>query len=388
MYIYILAMLITLIFMLFAMEYKRVYKKMYKLNKYNEKEDTLYCQSKKHTLMLKKLKATKRKFYIFATLSAIPLFVVGAIRYDVGTDYMYTYYPNFIKILNGENAYTEIGFVYLNKFIQLFTHNATWLFVITSALFVGVLFKCIYDYSKNPIISLAVVFFACIYFFSLNNVRQAISAVIMLASYKHIRKNNFTEFLIYDLIACIFHYSSLLLIPVYIFINWKFVKKHFLSIAIVLTVGLGFIAKILLIIISNTKYSYFIESSFNNGQTTTINIIYGFFVLVIAFVVLYKDRKKDKSAWVLLCMQFFYFLVSYLSIFIPISEMISRIAFFFLIYNVLLIPYLCYKIKINTNRYCLLLTYFGVYFMYFYYYIVMKGYYQVLPYKTIFFNIG
>ena len=34
-------------------------------------------------------------YYGYFILALIPLTILGGIRYDVGTDYMFTYYPNF-----------------------------------------------------------------------------------------------------------------------------------------------------------------------------------------------------------------------------------------------------------------------------------------------------
>lgn len=324
------------------------------------------------------------KYIICLILVSLFFSILGGIRYDVGTDYMYTYYPNFYKILAGSKEYSEFGFYLINKFIQLFTTDVTWLFILTSFLYSILILNVIIKYSKNYFVSMVVLFLSCIYFFSLNNVRQAIAAAILLNGIPYIIEKKFIKFLILILLASIFHYSCVVLIPVYFFINFKFIKKNYMIIILSIILLSKPLSDLLILILSHTKYAYFFNSHYANGKVTYVNIIYGAILLLISVVILYKRRLTDNFAWLLLCVQFFNFWMYFLSFYIPVSEMISRIAYYFWIYQIILIPYLISVKKKNEIKIILFGGYTIIYFVYFYYYIIMQGYYKVLPYQSIF----
>ena len=137
MFVYLFAFALTILFIQRAAFY---YNNLYKLKStcFNNDIEQGYN---------KRLKCCRRKYYFFFLLAFFPLFFIAAVRYDVGTDYLYTYVPNFLKILNGDLPYSEWGFNQLNKFIQLFTTNPQWLFVITAFIFTFLIIQTIVRYS-------------------------------------------------------------------------------------------------------------------------------------------------------------------------------------------------------------------------------------------------
>jgi transmembrane protein EpsG len=218
----------------------------------------------------------------------------------------------------------------------------------------------------------------------LNNIRQSIAAIIVLEAYPYLVDKKLVKYIIVTLIATIFHISALIAIPVYFIVNNDIVRKYLFSFCLTLCILLPILAKFALYLISHTKYEYFLVSEFNNGDANTVNIIYGFVYFVISFILLYKDRMRYKEVYVLLIMQFFYFFVSIISIFIPVSEMISRIASYFLYYQILLIPYIVYREYKISGKIIFLTFYTLTYGIYMVYFIVLKGYHSVLPFKFCF----
>lgn len=330
------------------------------------------------------LREYKLHYYLYFLLAFFPLFFVAAVRYDVGTDYFYTYVPNFLKILKGEEPYSEWGFNQLNKFIQLFTDNPQWLFVVTGLIYSFVLIQTIVRYSENVSISVLVVLFSCIFFVFLNNMRQSISVILFLRAFPYIVKGEFFKYLICVLLGCIFHFSAVIMIIPCVFANLKIVRKNFALFAIAITVLLPVLCKVMEIVLMNTKYEYFFVSHFNDGNVTTVNIVYHFAFFVLSYIILGNRIMKDKKAFVLLFMQFLAFWVSCISIFIRISEMISRLTVYFQVYQILLVPY-CVKVQKDSSGKALYLSsYFIAYGLYLVYYIVINGYHHVLPYQWIF----
>lgn len=370
MYIYLLGFLLTGIFFYFA-------HKFYNLNNKNK---TIYNSIT--------LNSKYYKYYItFFILSLLPLGLISGLRYDVGTDYMYTYYPAFYKILDGNFHYSEFGFTLLNKIIGILTNNAIWLFIVTSFIFMYCLLKGIIKYTPNAIISVIVIFLSLIYFTSLNNVRQLVAVAICFLGFKEILRRRFLYYLFYILIAMQFHLTSILMIPVYFLINFKFIQKKFLFWMIVGAIIVCVTSPLFLLIISKTKYEYFFNSYFTNYEKTYINLLYSFVYLVLSYMLLYKSITRNKLNYALLVMQYFFFLLQLLSFFIPASEVILRLSQYFIIYQTILIPILVYTQKETTKNLwgaLILLFYISTYFLYFYNFIIVKGYHEILPYRSIF----
>lgn len=376
MIVYLVAFVFTLIFVRYAALYYNKIKAIKSnsgVSRMLNKEDNLS--------LLRKYRLYYILFFLFAIF---PLFFVAAVRYDVGTDYFYTYVPNFLKILNGESPYTEWGFNQLNRFIQLFTDNPQWLFVVTSLIFTFVLIQTIVRYSSNVSISVIVVLLSCVFFVFLNNVRQLIAAVFFLRAFPYIKNRNFLKYVVCMLLGCVFHLSALVMILPYFIVNFKFIRKNFALIAVLATLLLPFFAQVMKVIIMNTKYKYFFDSEFNNGNVTVINIIYNLFFFIVSYTVLYKRLNVDKTAYVLIFMQFLAFLVSALSLFISISELISRFTTYFQIFQILLIPYCFTTLTNKTDKVIYLSGYILAYALYLIYFIILKGYHHVLPYHWIF----
>ena len=104
----------------------------------------------------------RNRFFLY--LSALPLFLISALRFGIGTDYFYTYYPGFRVIANGGHMHFELLFHWLVKFIAIFTHDPQWLFVVTSFLFIFIVYNNIYRISKNIPMALVVFFLSYVYF--------------------------------------------------------------------------------------------------------------------------------------------------------------------------------------------------------------------------------
>lgn len=332
------------------------------------------------------IKASNNKKYIlFEILAFLPLFLVSALRYGIGTDYFFTYVPNFFKILQGESfVYTEIGFILINKFIQLFSTNYQWVFVITSFVFCAFFINSATKYSNNAVISVFVLFISCVFFISLNNVRQAVAAIIIASSYPYIAKGNAITFAFFIFCAIIFHITAVIMLIPFAIINIKAFKKYFEAFACIALFSLPIICKIFVALLKNTKYYYYFLSHFNSGDVSYITIAYHLIFFLVAYFILKDKINFDNKAFALLIMQYFALFVSCAGLFIKIPEMITRIALFFQVFHLFLVPYCLEKAKTFKLKACLCFGYTGLYLFFLSYYVVILGYYEVLPYKWIF----
>lgn len=172
--------------------------------------------------------------------------IVVGFRYQVGVDWE-NYKEVFIHIKNNPSIQfldqtDEPGFFYINKIIAGLGLGYQWMFFTVAFISWMFLFKSV---PKNILPFFIFFLFADEYFFwSMNGVRQFVAIGIFLFSIHFIINRNFWYYLISILFASLFHYSALLLIPVYFIpfsrlynqkfwffvfiISFFFSKSHFL----------------------------------------------------------------------------------------------------------------------------------------------------------------
>jgi hypothetical protein len=176
--------------------------------------------------------------------------IVVGFRYQVGVDWE-SYKEVFFHIKNNPSIQffdqtDEPGFFYINKIIAGLGLGYQWMFFTVAFISWFFLFKSV----PKTILPFFIFFlFADEYFFwGMNGVRQFVAIGIFLFSIHFIINRNFWYFLISVFIASLFHYSALLLIPIYFipfsrFYNQKFwflafAVSFFFSQSIVLVNGL------------------------------------------------------------------------------------------------------------------------------------------------------
>lgn len=141
--------------------------------------------------------------------SMITPILVSACRYGIGTDYFYTYIPQFKAIARGSRSYYEYGFYLLNKVIALFTDNGQWLIAICSVLTIGICYRQIFKQSKSYILSISLFYLSFFYFISLNNVRQALASALLLIGIDKLIHGEKIKFIFWGLIASSLHRVSI-----------------------------------------------------------------------------------------------------------------------------------------------------------------------------------
>ena len=73
-------------------------------------------------------------------MAFLPFFLVSALRYDLGTDYLRRYNFDYHRIANGIDVKNmEIGFKTIIRICLLFSQESTALFIVTSAITVGLI---------------------------------------------------------------------------------------------------------------------------------------------------------------------------------------------------------------------------------------------------------
>lgn len=188
-------------------------------------------------VIIEKISERKRigeSFFIFSLLLLILFF---GLRGYIGYDW-YSYKPNFDKIVTiGEllkgntqvlHSGYELGFQIYTSFIKTLTNNYfIYNFINVSVDFI-ILYFVIKRFSKYPILSLLLFFGIYGVALEIDMIRNAKSIMLFLLSIKYIDERKILNFGVLNILGILFHYSSILYLPMYFILNIKWNKKFIL----------------------------------------------------------------------------------------------------------------------------------------------------------------
>lgn len=329
-------------------------------------------------------KNNKKVYIIFALLSMLPLLLVSALRYDVGTDYSFRYAPDYINIANGGNVSNlEILFKTLIKICLLFTCSYQSIFIVTSIFIIVPIFLLIYKKSKYPLISILIFVIGAFYFESLNLVRQYLSMVIILCSYPLLVDKKIVKWLLCVILAAMLHKTSLLAIMLLPLIKKEFFtpKITFLISSAILVLG-PLLRKMMILLISFTSYSNYINTIYSKMDIRETIIILNIVVYIIMYLLYRSKKQNDKiNQEDILFLNIQGMAVAMCMISIQFSIMYRLVAYL-MIFQIISIPNLSNINRKNTK--ILLLVLLTMYCINFYYLYIKNNYNEVLPYKFCF----
>lgn len=309
------------------------------------------------------------------------LFIVSAIRYNVGRDYMDTYVftYNLVKS-NALNIRIDIGFFLLNKIIIIFNGSYQWVFVVTSFIINFFVCKVIVKESDNKMLSLFIYICGTFYFFSMNGIRQSISIALFYYSLYLIEKRKMFKYMFINLIGASFHASALLFLPLYFILDKDLKKKYRIIFLIILIMLVPTITQVMSNFLLKTKYYIYINNgAYNPLSTLNLSSILN---IILFFTYEFFIPKKDKKDIIYSNVHFIGIIIS---LFLTQIPLMLRIFVSFRYIEFLSVPNLINKLVIN-NFYkkvikVLIIIFYFIYFIYGVY--IMNGN-TVLPYKTIF----
>ncbi len=180
----------------------------------------------------KKFKNKTRNLLIFA--SFLILFLVSALRVNVGTDYL-SYRDWFEDISMPSFGYVNFLFNNLIYIIKLFTDNSQIFFAVTSFLILAMVYIANVNNNKEYDMSLFLFVTLGFYFSTFNGIRQWIAISLFMVAYHFAIKKDFKNYALLIIIASLFHVTAILLLPFYLLVNTKLSDKtKFITIVIVI----------------------------------------------------------------------------------------------------------------------------------------------------------
>lgn len=289
-------------------------------------------------------KADKKwKKIICYILAGLPFFLVSALRYDVGTDYLRRYNYDYNRISQGIDVKNlEIGFKLIIRFCLLFTQESYLLFIVISAITIGSIMYIIIKKSKNPILSLTIFLLAGFFFDSLNIVRQYLAISLVVLGYPFLLNNNkkILLFIPFVIVAGLMHSTAFIMLILLVLnqkmlANWKWV----IPTAILILILNENLLNILGFFIQNTRFSVYLTGKFAQGDVSYLFIAENLLIYLFMYYIYSKNKKLNnvqKEDILFLNIQALALLVMVLG---SCHMLFIRIALYFSIFQIISIPY-------------------------------------------------
>lgn len=313
-------------------------------------------------------------------LSAIPLIITAGFRYGVGQDYFS--YAKVFELAKEEFFFERIepGFYFIIKVILIFSKDYIWLFVITSIIYIAFVYMAIREQSDNNILSIYLFITIGYYFTFFNGMRQMLAVSIFFYSIKYIKNRKLLPYIICIIAATLIHYSAILYFPLYFIYGKKLKNSKFIAVLIISIVFETLIAKLILSIVSISRYSNYIGGAFDTGEKSYIQILMNIIILLFALFYNRKELEIDADYSFYCILQLIYTIIT---IYIGDVPLISRIRWGVGLPLIILIPKIIKREKNRKTRFLYYIVIVSLYFAYFYYTIGINNYNNVLPFNWI-----
>lgn len=317
-------------------------------------------------------------FYDFILLTI--LVCVCGLRYNVGSDY-----SAYVGIYNDLSLYprTELLIVYLIKFIQ-FIHGNSYIFIFLLSFFtITIFYKAI---KKQTIhFSQSIFYFIVFGYYAMcfNGARQMLAASICLYATTYINDKKMLKYIITIFIASLCHQTALVMLPVYFICNKNFSNKfYYIMYFLLLSVGLIYQPFLAFVTSMFPQYSaYFVKTTLTFWEPGLGTYVIGTFHLILIFICIIKRKELvNKNKYMNNYITLFLFSVPFFSLSFT-NALIVRIAYYFSIYLILILPDLLETLftKKNDKVYALLCVFFIGYFL-----IHLYSFNAMIPYSSIF----
>lgn len=293
---------------------------------------------------------TRRRFQnrLYLVGIFVILFLCSALRFGIGNDYR-QYTQTAHEAFVGGYVVTEVSFNWLVKILYTLSGGEYYelVFAVFAFATLVIFLKAFYEQSEDFAITFFLFMMLGLYFQTYNTVRYYLALAIALYSMRYVLNKDFIKFVFWILVASLFHKSVLLTIPVYWIASYVW-KKWMIVAGLVASAGC-FLAKGVILKIALLFYPSYENTVFLEGGTSPVSIIRG--VLVLGLYVWYRKRYLTETEDRELC---FYAQLNLLSVvtcvFFSFLPVVTRIAYYFSIAQLLMIPKIVHGIKEEKMR--------------------------------------
>jgi len=317
---------------------------------------------------------TLKKFlseFLFWSIALILILIAG-LR-PVGLDRDSTAYATVIQSVTKVSFLgLEPAFWVIKWFNDIFFHsNVHTFFLIFAALGVSIKFLAIKRLSKLPWLS--VIAYLSMYFIlhEMTQIRVGVAAGIFLLSIPDIYNRNFKKFIKKALLASLFHYSAIIVVPLYFLNPRKIGKIYFLLPITGLLFAYFDLSKMLLtnfvgalpefLAYKVNIYLSLLELG-EHSEINTFNVYYSFLLLIVSYFSLFRNTMdKTKFSYDILFIKILSIMLFMFYFFSAMPVFAFRISEFLGVISIILLPNLVMYFKQKEIPLLLISLYFAFY---------------------------
>lgn len=342
------------------------------------------------------IRRVKNRFIIVIPFLLL-MFMMAAFRDELGGDYpMYkAFYSHIVPIKNylaGEyepyyrTKSFEVGFTVFASLVRTidFTDGPFFFMFCIALLSITIFILSLKEYTPFVFIALLFYLYKGYFWHDFTLSRQAIAIAIFTYSIRYVKSKSYLKYLVLNIIACSFHSSALILLPLCFFLNYRFESR-----TILIVLGVAFLIAIFSTNIMDfamrvaTIFGLSVKMGFYIDDKQSVNPINFIEILIFVFICLfYRKEYESKEPYFNIIFNIFLF-SSVLLITFSSYSIFARFKEYFVVSYIILISYIIGHIRSDNIRLgAFLLLSLYVTFGYFRY-IIYFGNGVLIPYKWI-----
>lgn len=233
--------------------------------------------------------------FLFELLSIMPIFLVSAFRYDVGTDY-----ESYVMMYDHPEWFLR-GNKFLNLSIGYLRSNGIdkqYFFLLSSLVICTFFYTAAFSVSDNPALSILLFVVMEDFFVSMNIVRQFVAISIVYIAFIFLTRNKLKTTIILILIASLIHSTSLVAL-VLIFFKLYY-DKHpvtkkslFLQTIVGCIVIFAFMPIVKSFIVNYTSYGAYLYTDYSTNQYSVATVMLLIYLVITVMMLFFCEFTND-----------------------------------------------------------------------------------------------
>lgn len=288
--------------------------------------------------------------------------------------------PNLIT-----NSSIEFGYILINFIVSRFTDNVNFVYFVFELIMMFFVYKACFKLNKNQEFSFSYLCFLLLFYNrTLNLCRQYLALSVILYSYSFIKEKKYIEFIIFQIVACSFHLTSLinvLILFIYKFINSKkklkiFNKILITSIILLILLVYQHVSPILFSMLGDFGDKYSVYSTRTNNGISVAEFGFNFMFVLLGLLINSKDDDYINFRYLSLIGVLLYLMGT-------VVWNAQRLSFYFIGFLPFVITRIPYYFKTNKQRNFVTVLIILLLFAYNYYGYGIVGWDSTYPYRWI-----
>ena len=213
------------------------------------------------------------------------LLIVTCLRFDVGFDYMSYYNMVYPHLNDSEIERIEPFSAILLRFASYLGHPQ-FVFILFCLLNSFFLYKSFRIHSSNFFISV-LVYISMFYLNDISVLRQAVACSITFYSFKYVRERKFILYLLFCLIAFLFHSSAIVAILIYFIYNYCNPLLTFVAMVLLYS-----LSKSVIYMLPGSDFTHFFDYMFDMNGGAIIKYVN---IALLLLLIVYDRIKHIKN---------------------------------------------------------------------------------------------